>query len=130
MTFRDLLRKVVEFLPRLRRGRNNSTTNAPELPPRQQDPFFLLTWRKFGLRPPTAKIYKGKIFFCTKGQMLQKFRIRWGFAPPAPPKNLPPPSRIPILKMEEDSLGVRGWGYCSGEGDSLGVRGMRIPSVY
>ena len=47
-------------------------------------------------------------------QHVEKFSIVSGNATPAPPKNLPPPSSISILKMEEDSWGVWGWGYRAG----------------
>ena len=47
-------------------------------------------------------------------QHVEKFSIVSGNATPAPPKNLPPPGSISILKMEEDSWGVWGWGYRAG----------------
>ena len=47
-------------------------------------------------------------------QHVEKFSIQSGNATPAPPKNLPPPDSISILKMEEDSWGVWAWGYRAG----------------
>ena len=71
-------------------------------------------------------LFIGRYFF-PKGQMLTKAAKLVGFALCEHPQEISLCS-ISILKMGGDSLGLRGWRYCSGESDSLGVRGARIPT--
>ena len=74
------------------------------------------------------EIRRQNFVFCTKGQMLQKFSIRPGFASPGPPKNPPTPGSISTPAPPKNLPPSPKSRYCPGEGDSLGVRGDANPT--